>query len=120
MMCQAPRPRASPRVTRVYDGAYLKVVDDYYKIEDAYRYARSGELGNYTYTQADDGEYLKDIFKQIQRKQLNESGNWYIFGRGDPWIGPGETWQEAEDRIVREYCEATGHWDLFIWKEVKE
>ena len=68
----------------------------------------------------DDEEYLKDIFKQIQRKQLNESGNWYIFGRGDPWIGPGETWQEAEDRIVREYCEATGHWDLFIWKEVKE
>lgn len=68
----------------------------------------------------DDGEYLKDIFKQIQRKQLNESGNWYIFGRGDRWIGPDETWQEAEDRIVREYCEATGHWDLFIWKEVKE
>lgn len=68
----------------------------------------------------DDGEYLKDIFKQIQRKQLNESGNWYIFGRGDPWIGPDETWEEAEDRIVREYCEATGHWDLFIWKEVKE
>lgn len=68
----------------------------------------------------DDGEYLKDIFEQIRRKQLNESGNWYIFGRGDPWIGPDETWQEAEDRIVREYCEATGHWDLFIWKEVKE
>ena len=68
----------------------------------------------------DDGEYLKDIFKQIQRKQLNESGNWYIFGRGDPWIGPDETWEEAEDRIVREYCEATGHWDLFIWKEVPD
>lgn len=56
----------------------------------------------------------------MKKKQLNESGNWYIFGRGDPWIGPDETWQEAEDRIVREYCEATGHWDLFIWEEVEE
>lgn len=68
----------------------------------------------------DDGDILSDIWERIRKKQLNESGNWYIFGRGDPWIGPDETWQEAEDRIVREYCEATGHWDLFIWKEVKE
>ena len=58
------------------------------------------------------------LWKALQKKQLHESGNWYIFGRGDRWIGPGETWEEAEDRIVREYCEATGHWDLFIWEEV--
>ena len=56
----------------------------------------------------------------IKQKQLYESGNWYTFGRGDRWIGPDETWEEAEDCIVREYCEATGHWDLFIWKEVEE
>ena len=68
----------------------------------------------------DDGEYLKDIFAQIKQKQLHETGNWFIFGRGDKWINPGETWEEAEDRIVREYCEATGHWDLFIWKEVPD
>lgn len=67
-----------------------------------------------------DDENLRFIWKCMYQKHQVESGNWYIFGRGDPWIGPGETWQEAEDRIVREYCEATGHWDLFIWKEVKE
>lgn len=60
-------------------------------------------------------QYMID---QLTKKHLHESGNWYIFGRGDRWIGPGETWEEAEDRIVREYCEATGHWDLFIWEEV--
>ena len=63
---------------------------------------------------------LKTIWERIEQKQHYESGNWYIFGRGDPWIAPGETDQEAEDRIVRQYCEATGHWDLFIWKEVDE
>ena len=31
-----------------------------------------------------------------------------------------ETWEEAEDRIVRDYCKATGHWDLFIWEEVEK
>ncbi|WP_295612115.1 hypothetical protein [uncultured Methanobrevibacter sp.] len=65
-----------------------------------------------------DGEDLQYIWKAIERKQQYESGNWNIFGRGDRWIYPGETDQEAEDRIVREYCEATGHWDLFIWEEV--
>ncbi|WP_296807661.1 hypothetical protein [uncultured Methanobrevibacter sp.] len=67
-----------------------------------------------------DGVILKDIWRRIKQKHQRESGNWYIFGRGDPWISPGETWDEAQDRIVREYCEATGHWDLFIWKEVPE
>lgn len=67
-----------------------------------------------------DGNILQDIWRRMYQKHQIESGNWYIFGRGDRWIGPGETWEEAEDRIVREYCEATGHWDLFIWKEVKE
>ena len=61
---------------------------------------------------------LRYFGKLLYRKHLHESGNWYIFGRGDRWIRPGETWDEAEDRIVREYCEATGHWDLFIWEEV--
>ncbi|MBQ6099281.1 MAG: hypothetical protein IJL02_05395 [Methanobrevibacter sp.] len=73
-----------------------------------------------SHSETTDGEFLLNIFKRIEQKQLYESGNWNIFGRGDPWIGPGETWEEAEDRIVREYCEATGHWDLFIWNEVKE
>lgn len=68
----------------------------------------------------EDDDHLSGIWKRIEQKQLHESGNWYIFGRGDPWIGPNETAQEAEDRIVREYCEATGHWGLFIWEEVKE
>lgn len=67
-----------------------------------------------------DGEQLQDIWDRMYQKHQRESGNWYIFGRGDPWINPGETWDEAQDRIVREYCEATGHWDLFIWKEVEK
>lgn len=67
----------------------------------------------------DDEEKFRDIWRRMYQKHQVESGNWYIFGRGDRWIGPNETWEEAEDRIVREYCEATGHWDLFIWKEVK-
>ncbi len=67
----------------------------------------------------EDDDYLRRIWERIEQKQLHESGNWHIFGRGDRWIRPNETDQEAEDRIVREYCEATGHWDLFIWKEVK-
>ena len=67
---------------------------------------------------SDDGEILQDIWRRMHQKHQRETGNWHIFGRGDRWIGPGETWEEAEDRIVREYCEATGHWDLFIWEEV--
>ncbi|MGN0176648.1 MAG: hypothetical protein ACI389_02300 [Methanobrevibacter sp.] len=74
----------------------------------------------FSFLEFDENKKYRDIWKQMYQKHQRESGNWYIFGRGDPWIGPGETWDEAEDRIVREYCEATGHWDLFIWKEVEE
>ena len=68
----------------------------------------------------DEDSKFRDIWKRMFQKHQVESGNWSIFGRGDRWIGPNETWEEAEDRIVREYCEATGHWGLFIWEEVKE
>ena len=68
----------------------------------------------------DDGDYLQNIWERMYQKHQRETGNWYAFGRGDKWILPGETWEEAEDCIVREYCEATGHWDLFIWKEIEE
>ena len=68
----------------------------------------------------DEDSKFSDIWKRMFQKHQVESGNWSIFGRGDCWIGPNETWEEAEDRIVREYCEATGHWGLFIWEEVKE
>lgn len=68
----------------------------------------------------DENDAYRDIWRRMHQKHQRESGNWYIFGRGDPWINPGETWDEAQDRIVREYCEATGHWDLFIWKEVEQ
>lgn len=67
-----------------------------------------------------DKEELLIIFRRIEQKQLYETGNWYAFGRGDRWILPGETWEEAEDRIVNDYCEATGHWDLFIWEDIKQ
>ena len=68
-----------------------------------------------------DEEYkYRDIYKQMFKKHQIESGNWYIFGRGERWIGKNETWEEAEDRIVRDYCKATGHWDLFIWEEVEK
>ncbi len=68
----------------------------------------------------DDDPKFRDIYRRMYQKHLVESGNWYIFGRGDRWIGPNETWEEAEYRILREYCEATGHWDLFIWEEIGE
>ena len=68
-----------------------------------------------------DEEYkYRDIYNQMFKKHQIESGNWYIFGRGERWIGKNETWEEAEDRIVRDYCKATGHWDLFIWEEVEK
>ena len=66
----------------------------------------------------DEDPKFRRIWQRMYQKHQVESGNWYIFGRGDRWIGPNETWEEAEDRIVREYCEATGHWDLFIWEEI--
>ena len=56
----------------------------------------------------------------MYQKHQIESGNWYIFGRGERWIGKNETREEAADRIVRDYCKATGHWDLFIWEEVEK
>ena len=68
----------------------------------------------------DEDPKFRRIWQRMYQKHQVESGNWYIFGRGDRWIGPNETWEEAEDRIVREYCEATGHWDLFIWEEIGE
>ena len=61
---------------------------------------------------------LRRIAKEIDKKQL-ESGNGYMFGPDQYFIKAGENEGEALDRIDREYCEATGHWDLFIWKEVK-
>ena len=70
--------------------------------------------------QFDEDPKFTDIWRRMYQKHQVESGNWYIFGRGDRWIGPNETWEEAEDRIVRGYCEATGHWDLFIWEEIGE
>lgn len=60
---------------------------------------------------------LRRIAKAIDKKQL-ESGNSYMFGPGQRFIKANENEGEALDRIDREYCEATGHWDLFIWKEV--
>ena len=60
------------------------------------------------------------IWDCMYQKHQIESGNWYIFGRGERWIGKNETWEEAEDCIVRDYCKATGHWDLFIWEEVEK
>lgn len=53
----------------------------------------------------------------IKRKH---GANWSIFGRGDRFINPGECAWEAYRRIDREYCEATGHWDLFEWEEMTE
>ena len=61
---------------------------------------------------------LRRIAKEIDKKQL-ESGNGYIFGPGQYFIKAGKTEGEALERIGREYCEATGHWDLFIWEEIK-
>lgn len=65
---------------------------------------------------SDDPE-IRRIVEEIDKKQL-ESGNSYMFGPGQRFIKANENEDEALDRIDREYCEATGHWDLFIWKEI--
>lgn len=58
-------------------GVYIKVEEDYYLLDSAYRFNRSGTEGNYTYSQADLGEYLKvtdtrvdDIFETIEDSEL--------------------------------------------------
>ena len=60
---------------------------------------------------------LSTLAEAIRRKH---SANWMAFGRSQTFINPGETEAEAYARINLEYCEATGHWDLFIWEDVPE
>lgn len=57
--------------------------------------------------------------KKINKAFL-ETGNWYHFGPSQAFIKSGETESEAINRINHEYCEYTGFWDLFEWKEVKK
>ena len=66
-----------------------------------------------------DDQELRRIAKEIDKKQL-ESGNSYMFGPGQYFIKAGENEGEALERIEHEYCEATGHWDLYIWEEIGE
>ncbi len=43
------------------------------------------------------------------------------FGRTPSFMNPGETsYSKALDRVTREYCEATGHWDLFNWENIED
>ena len=58
-------------------GAYIKVDDEYYLIDSAYRFNRLGTEGNYTYEKAINGAYLKitetrvdDIFEMIEASEL--------------------------------------------------
>lgn len=45
---------------------------------------------------------------------------WMAFGRGNTFMNPDETDEEkALDRVTREYCEATGHWDMYKWIEIE-
>lgn len=59
-----------------------------------------------------------DYFEALKRKHLHETGKWNAFGRSQTFINRGESEWGAMRRVEREYCEATGHWDLFIWKEL--
>ncbi len=43
-----------------------------------------------------------------------------MFGRGKFYLSPGETEPQAKYRMAHEYCEATGHWDLFVWEDIPE
>ncbi|MCQ2738372.1 MAG: hypothetical protein MJ224_07175 [archaeon] len=58
---------------------------------------------------------LEIIYYLINEKHKN---NFQLFGRGNYFMKPGETREEAFARVDLEYCEATGHWDLFKWEEV--
>lgn len=71
------------------------------------------------YLEFSDDPEIRRIVEEIDKKQL-ESGNSYMFGPGQYFIKAGENEGEALDRIDREYCEATGHWDLYIWEEIGE
>ncbi|MCQ2738585.1 MAG: hypothetical protein MJ224_08270 [archaeon] len=58
---------------------------------------------------------LELIYYLINEKHKD---NFRLFGRGNYFMKPGETRGEALARVDLEYCEATGHWDLFKWEEV--
>lgn len=46
---------------------------------------------------------------------------WMAFGRNNSFMNPGETSRtKALDRVTREYCEATGHWDMYNWIDIKD
>ena len=70
-------------------------------------------------------EYMQDLsnlynedyyyYYGYWNRKFYDSGNAYMFGRGQYFMNPGETRQEALNRIDHEYCEETGRWDLYIW-----
>lgn len=64
----------------------------------------------------EDGRYA-GFYHMIEKKQI-DSGNWGAFRRPEYYTKPGETENQALNRIDHEYCEATGHWDLFVWEDI--
>lgn len=61
--------------------------------------------------------YLHWCIKAWRRNHVHHN---MAFGRGKFYLSPGESELQAEYRMAHEYCEGTGHWDLFIWKDMPE
>lgn len=54
------------------------------------------------------------------RLEETHRGMWMAFSRSNTFMRHDETdYEEALDRVTREYCEATGHWDMYNWVEIK-
>lgn len=64
----------------------------------------------------DDNEMVRYYYRELEKTHREM---WMAFGRGNTFMNPDETDEEkALDRVTREYCEATGHWDMYNWIEI--
>lgn len=65
----------------------------------------------------DDREMAQYYYRQLEKTHREM---WMAFGRNNSFMKPGETHVgKALDRVTREYCEATGHWDMYNWVDIE-
>lgn len=66
----------------------------------------------------DDDSLVRHYYHELEKTHRSM---WMAFGRNNSFINPGETsYSKALDRVTREYCEATGHWDMYNWIDIKD
>lgn len=66
----------------------------------------------------DDDSLVRHYYHELEKTHRSM---WMAFGRNNSFMNPGETsYSKALDRVTREYCEATGHWDMYNWIDIKD